>query len=73
MLCRHVYNAAVRQRRKAWRRRGVSVTSSQQRAELPSIKEAMPEYAEVNAQALQDIVLRVDRAFEAFFHRIREG
>ena len=53
--------------------RGVTVTYYQQKAELPSIKEAMPEYAEVNAQVLQDVVLRVDRAFQAFFQRMREG
>jgi putative transposase len=73
MLCRHVYNAAIGERREAWRMRGVTVTYYQQKAELPSIKETMPEYGEVNSQVLQDVVLRVDRAFEAFFRRIREG
>jgi putative transposase len=73
MLCRHVYNAAVGERREAWRLRGVSVTYYQQKAELPGIKEAMPEYDEVHSQVLQDVVLRVDRAFQAFFRRIREG
>ena len=73
MLCRHVYNAAIGERREAWRMRGVTVTYYQQKAELPGIKEAMPEYGEVNSQVLQDVVLRVDRAFEAFFRRIREG
>ena len=73
MLCRHVYNAAISERREAWRMRGVCVTYYQQKAELPGIKEAMPEYAEVNGQVLQDVVLRVDRAFEAFFRRSREG
>jgi putative transposase len=72
MLCRHVYNAAVGERREAWRLRGVSVNYYQQQAELPSIKEAMPEYAEVHSQVLQDVVLRVDRAFQAFFQRMRE-
>jgi putative transposase len=52
---------------------GVSVTYYQQKAELPSIREAVPEYTEVNAQVLQDVVLRVDRAFQAFLLRIREG
>ena len=73
MLCRHVYNAAVEERREAWRQRGVSVTYYQQKAELPSIKEAMPEYGEVNAQVLQDVVQRVDRAFQAFFRRVKRG
>src|SRR6476661_2561763 len=73
MLCRHVYNAAVGERREAWHLRGVSVNYYQQQAELPGIKEAMPEYAEVNAQVLQDVVLRVDRAFQAFFRRVQAG
>jgi putative transposase len=73
MLCRHIYNAAVGQRHEACRLRGITITHYQQQAESPGIKEAMPEYAEVYAQVLQDVVLRVDRAFQAFFRRIREG
>ena len=73
MLCRHVYNAALGERREAWRMRGVSITYSQQKAELPDIKAAMPEYGEVHSQVLQDVVLRVDRAFQAFFQRSRAG
>jgi len=73
MLCRHIYNAAVGERREAWRMHGVSVTYYQQKMELPGIKDAMPEYGEVNAQVLQDVVLRVERAFQAFFRRLREG
>ena len=72
-LCFQVYNAAIGERREAWRLCGVSVTYYQQKAELPGIKEAMPEYAEVHSQVLQDVVLRVDRTFQAFFQRIRNG
>jgi putative transposase len=73
MLCRHVYNAAIEERREAWRMRGIILTSYQQKAELPGIKEAMPDYAEVNSQVLQDVVLRVDRAFQALFCRVKAG
>jgi putative transposase len=73
MMCRHVYNAAIEERREAWQKCRVSVGYYQQKAELPSIKEAMPEYAEVNAQVLQDVVLRVDRAFQAYFRRLKSG
>jgi putative transposase len=73
MLCRQVYNAAVSERREAWRMRGVTVTYYQQKAELPGIKEALPEYAEVNSQVLQDVVLRVERAYQAFFQRMQAG
>jgi putative transposase len=73
MLCRHVYNAALGERREAWRTHGVSVSYYQQKAELPGIKAAMPEYAEVHSQVLQDVVLRVDRTFQAFFQRLKAG
>ncbi len=73
MLCRHVYNAAIEERREAYRMRGISVNYYQQKAELPDIKEAMPEYGEVHSQVLQDVVLRVDRAFQAFFRRMKAG
>ncbi len=73
MLCRHVYNAALDERREAWRRCRVSVTYYQQKAELPGIKEAMPDYAEVHSQVLQDVVLRVERAYQAFFRRVQAG
>jgi putative transposase len=63
MLCRHVYNAAVAGRRDAWWMRGVSVSYYPQETELPGIKAAKPDYAEVKAQILQDVVLRVDRTF----------
>ena len=69
-LCRHVYNAAIGERREAWRMCGVSVSYYQQKAELPGIKEALPEYGDVHSQVLQDVLLRVDRAFHAFFRRI---
>ena len=73
MLCRHVYNAAIGERREAYRMRGISLTYYHQKAELPAIKEAMPEYGEVHSQVLQDVVLRVDRAFQAFFRRVKAG
>lgn len=73
LLCRHVYNAAIGERREAWRMRRISVTYYQQKAELPGIKEAMPEYGEVHSQVLQDVVLRVDRAYQAFFRRLKDG
>jgi putative transposase len=73
MLCRHIYNAALGERREAWRMCGVTVTYFLQKAELPGIKEAMPEYTEIHSQVLQDVVLRVERAYQAFFQRLKEG
>jgi putative transposase len=52
---------------------GQSLSYSQQCAELPGCKEVRPELAEVNSQVLQDAVKRVDRAFDGFFQRVKEG
>jgi len=71
--CRTVYNTALEQRKTIYVQRGISVTYYQQKAELPGIKEAMPEFSEVHSQVLQDVVLRVDRAFQAFFRRVKSG
>src|SRR6516225_2557088 len=72
-LCRKIYNAALGGRKDGGLMRGVRVNCFHQRAELPGIKDAMPEYGEVNAQLLQDVLLRVDRAFQAYFRRVRNG
>ena len=74
LLCRHVYNCALEQRRTWWQRgQGKSATYYQQKAELPELKAACAEYAEANAQVLQDVILRVERAFQAFFRRVTAG
>ena len=73
MPCRHVYDAAIGERQEAWRMRGVRATHYQQKSERPGIKEAMPDDGEVHSYVLQDVVLRVDRAFQAFFQRVKNG
>src|SRR5262249_32702021 len=72
--CLMLYNTALEQR-KIWWERGQSkrATYNQQKAELPDLKAACPEYSEVNAQVLQDVLLRLERAFQTFFRRVRAG
>src|SRR6266702_756767 len=72
-LCCEVYNAALQERRDAYRMVGISIGFAHQCAELPGCKEVRPELAEVNSQVLQDAVKRVDRAFDDFFRRVKEG
>jgi len=71
--CRELYNAALEERQEAWRKCGVSITLAGQSAQLPDIKEARPEYRDVHSQVLQDVLTRLDRAFQAFFRRIKAG
>lgn len=71
--CRELYNAALEERKRAWEMRRVSVNFAMQSAQLPAVKEARPEYAEVYGQVLQDVLHRVDKAFQAFFRRVANG
>ncbi len=71
--CRTLYNTALEERITAYRRRGVTLTAYQQMAELPDLKAAFPAYAAINAQVLQDVLARLDKAFQAFFRRVRAG
>jgi putative transposase len=72
--CRVLYNCALEQRRTWWGRgQGKRASDYQQKAELPDLKAAFPDYAEVNAQVLQDVLLRVERAYQAFFRRVQAG
>jgi len=72
--CRTLYNVALEQRKTWWERgEGKSATYYQQKAELPDLKAGCPEFAEVNAQVLQDVIQRLDRAFQAFFRRLKVG
>jgi putative transposase len=71
--CRTLYNVALEERKTAWERCGISVNYYQQKRELPDLKAACPEFAEVHAHILQDVILRVERAFQAFFRRVKAG
>jgi putative transposase len=71
--CCETYNAALDERRSAYRMAGLSLSYAHQCAELPACKEVRPELGEVPAQVLQDVIKRVDRAFADFFRRVQEG
>jgi putative transposase len=73
MLCRRLYNTALEQRKTAYERRSVSLSRYGQEAELKDIRADMPEYAAIHSHVLQDVLARLDKAFQAFFRRIREG
>ena len=72
-LCCELYNAALDERKSAYRMAGVSLSYEHQCAELPECKEVRPELCEVPSQVLQDVVKRVDLAFDAFFQRVEQG
>jgi len=63
LRCRTLYNVALEQRKTWWQRgQGRGASYYQQKAELPDLKTACPEYAVAHSQVLQDVILRVERA-----------
>jgi putative transposase len=72
-LCRRLYNTALEQRQTAYERCGLSLSRYGQEAELKDIRAEMPEYAAIHSHVLQDVLARLDKAFQAFFRRVKAG
>ena len=70
--CRTLYNVALEQRITLWKQRGVTLTRYEQEAELKDLRATFPEYAAIHSHVLQDVLARLDRAYQAFFQRVRE-
>jgi putative transposase len=72
-LCYHrklhkdLYNAAVSNRITSYKKFGKSVSYFEQQNCLPDFKEVWTEYKQINSQALQSTLKRVDYAFQRFF------
>lgn len=71
---RQLYNAALEERREAWRMRRKPVGYSDQSRQLPAIRADDPDgQGRWSAGSQQETLRRLDRAFAAFFRRVREG
>jgi putative transposase len=69
--CRVLYNCALEQRKIAFRQFEVSLNYYNQADELKTLKEYFPEYKNIYSQVLQDVLKRVDKAFQNFFRRLK--
>lgn len=70
-VCRELYNASIQERRDAYRRTGTGVGFAAQSRQLPEIKAEREDVAGVFSQVLQDVLRRSDKAFAAFFRRVK--
>lgn len=71
-LCRFFYNSLLDHRIKCYKS-GKSVSKEDQLNELPSIKKDFPEYKMVYSQVLQDVGIRLDKAYQNFYRRVKRG
>jgi putative transposase len=72
-LCRNLYNCALQERRDAYKKAGKTITGYDQMKYLTEIKADLPEYKGVYSQVLQDVLKRLDKAYQAFFRRVKAG
>jgi putative transposase len=68
---RCLYNAALEQRRAAWKRQRITLSFAAQCRDLTALRQE--EETPLPAQAAQHTLKRVERAFQAFFRRICAG
>lgn len=72
-MCRHLYNWNLDERMSEYKTSGNSISHNQQLNMLPSLKSEKPWYKSVHSQVLQDVLKRLDRAYQNFFRRIKTG
>jgi len=71
--CRQVYNSLLNWRKHDYDVLGKSPSKVEQQAAFPKWKQEHPELCDVYSQVLQNVAVRVDLAFDAFFRRVKSG
>ena len=71
--CRLLYNRLLGERKDAYEKNKHTLSAYTQINSFPVRKEAIPELKTVHSQVLQDVAKRLDKAFQAFFRRIKAG
>jgi putative transposase len=72
-VCCLVYNTTIDLRKFAWKQNKISISYFKLANLLKPWKIQDPELGTVHSQVLQDVMIRVDLAFKAFFKRIKNG
>ena len=72
-LCRSVYNSTLAVRKNTYERDGKSLSYYDTKKLLPQWKINFTDLKQVHSQVLQNVVMRVDLAYQAFFRRVKVG
>lgn len=71
--CRKLYNHFISKRKNLWETEKGQLSLYEQINTIPELKLNFPELKNVHGQGLQNVAVRVNLAYQAFFRRIREG
>lgn len=72
-LCRWTYNETLALRKNAWENEQKNIDYYDSKKMIPIWKKDKPELKTVHSQVLQEVIKRVDLAFQAFFRRVKTG
>jgi len=70
---RRLYNLALRDRRDVYEAEKRSVSYSEQSARFKETRKVLPSFAALNFSSAQATLRRLDKAFKAFFRRVKSG
>ena len=70
---RELYNAALQERRDAWRASRTRISYGDQSAQLSEIRALRPDLAVWSFSSQQATLRRLNRAFDGFFRRVKAG
>lgn len=71
--CRRWYNTCLAERKTAWETEKRSASKFEQLAKVKDYRKENPYAAQVHSHILQVVVADLDKAFQAFFRRVRAG
>lgn len=72
--CRWLWNTLLAERKQAWEERRERVDYTAQQNALPHLKASThPTLREVHSQVVQDVARRLQKAFDAFYRRLKMG
>lgn len=71
-ICRVLYNSALLDRQRQYKETKKGLNLTQQEARLCKDKVSYPVLKTIHSQVLQDVLMRVDKAYQAFFRKIKE-
>ncbi len=71
--CRWLYNHFLEERKNAWEKDKNSIGYFQQSESIVALKKERPSLNKVYSQVLQNVADRMDKTFQNFFRRVKQG
>ncbi|HKZ71211.1 MAG TPA: transposase [Anaerolineales bacterium] len=71
--CRRWYNTCLEERKTAWEERKESIGKYAQLRKVKDLKDTNPYATNIHSHVLQSVVQDLDKAFNAFFRRVKAG